>query len=237
VTSQKVIDTEPEFTPELAEIVGIMFGDGNMRRYNSSYVVRIFMNAKKDNQYANYVRFLFRKNFGVALKSHVDETKNSLALYYYSKKLTEVFNQRLLIPFSPKKLDCIPAYIKENAVLLKSFIRGLFDTDGCIIYQRDVRKKRVYVYALVKISTKFLPFAEDIKRSLMTLGIPAFICTKKNKHECEGFDVMVRHKNAIMFFNKIGSRNSRNIKKWGCWDSDPNLVVPSSKRRFDAPMC
>jgi len=56
------------------------------------------------------------------------------------------------------------------------FLRGLFDTDGCVTHQKD----KGYFYILIKISTKHKIFADDIKKSLDSLNIHSFICKNKN---------------------------------------------------------
>lgn len=217
----KYLLMKSKLTPELTEIAGIMFGDGQLSvEPNYTYRVRIWMNLEKDKLYAFQVKHLFRKNFAVELKEQIDPNKNSLALYHFSKKLVYLLHQDLFVPLSPKLLSTIPQKFKEDKELLSSFIRGLFDTDGCVTHQKDGK----YYYVLVEICTKFLPFAEDIKDSLSHLGIKSFICKKKDKVGHVGFDIVIRHKNAVKFFDIIGSKNPRNIEKWkqewGRWDSN-----------------
>jgi intein/homing endonuclease len=211
----KRIKIPNKITEELAELVGIMYGDGCMtNKHNYTYRISIFCNKKKDREHAFYIKKIFVNNFDIIPKETINDKKSDLTLYVLSKSLTIYFNKILQIPYSPKILTNIPSYIKEHQPYLKAFLRGLFDTDGCVTYQRD----KGYIYPLVKIITKHKLFAQDIKESLINLGIKAFICRKKDKKGNLGYDIVVRNKRCIKFFEIIGSNNPRNIKKWGCWE-------------------
>jgi hypothetical protein len=43
-----------------------------------------------------------------------------------------------------------------------------------------------------------------------------------------GYDVICRNKEAEKFIKIIGSNNEKNIKKWGCCDSDADLTVSTN---------
>ena len=217
-------EMKPKLTPELAEIVGIMFGDGYMKnKHNHAHVIRIFGNLSKDRVYMHYIKRMFIRNFNIVPKLSEYPKKNYLELYVYSKELVDYFHRFLLIPLSPKTNLSIPEYIKEDEQLLISFIRGLFDTDGCVTHQIDRKNGRKYYYVLIKISAKSESFTREIVTSLKKLGIKSFCCEKIWRGN-KGYDVVVRHKNTISFFELIGSNNPRNKVKWeqewGRWDSN-----------------
>ena len=210
----------PKLTPELAELVGIMFGDGYMKnKHNNSHTIRICGSLSKDKDYFFYLRDLFIRNFDIDPKFSEYPNKNYLELYVYSKKLVDFFHKILLIPFSPKVNLSIPGYIKKDKRFLKSFLRGLFDTDGCVTYQKSGK----YYYVLIKLCVKSESFAREIEASLKNLSIKSFCCEKVWRDN-RGYDIVIRHKNTISFFNLIGSNNMRNIRKWeqewGRWDSN-----------------
>ena len=221
-----------KFSSELAEIVGIMFGDGCMsKKHNYTYRVNICLNLKKDLEYSFYIKKMFENYLDIKLKKYISKNKSSIELYCYSKKLCSIFNKKLKIPYSPKTNLSIPNYIKSDNKLLISFLRGLFDTDGCVTIQKD----KGYRYVLIKISTKHELFANSLKQALNQLKIRSFICINRNKIGSTGYDVVVRHKNAIKFFEIIGSNNQKNIKKWekewGRRDSNPHRPVSPNNSR------
>lgn len=69
-----------------------------------------------------------------------------------------------MIPSGKKESLPIPQWIKENKTYLTFFIRGLFDTDGCVVLQKFGK----YSYVLVKISMKDSNFAKDINWALIS---------------------------------------------------------------------
>lgn len=199
-----------KLTPELAEIVGIMMGDGSINnKHNYTYRITITLNFTKDDQYSDYLLNLFNNVFEIKLKKKYRINKNCIDLYYYSKRIVNYMINDLGLSISPKQNLIVPLYLKNNRGLLKFFLRGLFDTDGCITFQRSGK----YEYVLIKYSTKFKSFANDIKNSLLELEINSFICIK-SKIENKSYDVVIRNKQAIKFMSLIGSKNSRNLNKW-----------------------
>lgn len=198
-----------EISDELAELVGIHFGDGNMQnKFNYTYRLLYTCNIS-EKQYAIYIINKFKKLFNVALTVDERYDKSSIDLYIYSKSLCQFFNMELGIPYSPKENLKIPSLILNKKEHIVSFLRGLFDTDGCVILQRD----RGYKYILTKISMKDKNFAKEILNSLSLVGIQSFITKKKDKRYCS-YDVVMRNKHAKNFFKIIGSRNQKNIQKF-----------------------
>lgn len=194
----------------LAELMGAHYGDGSLSKSkNCNYNICYCGNLKKDQEYLLYLNEIIFSLFRVKFKFQKIEKKNSLILYLRSKKLFYFYEKCLSIKPGPKISLRIPNYIKEDKKLLIMFIRGLFDTDGCVTLQRD----RGYQYILVKICTKHKCFAEDIKQELAKLGLKSFI-TRKTWKANVGYDVVLRYKNASDFFALIGSSNIRNRNKF-----------------------
>jgi len=206
----KRIKLPKEMSVELAELIGIHFGDGSMSQtHNNKYRLTYTCNSL-EKQYAKHIANLFKQLFDVSIKIKENKKKNCVDMYFYSKTLCAFFNTRLGIPYSPKTDLRIPEIVLSNNNYLAAFIRGLFDTDGCITIQKSGK----YSYYLLKISTKHKTLADDISKALNILEIPAFISTKSHKTSV-GFDVTVRNKNVTKFFKIVGSNNHKKRKKWG----------------------
>ncbi len=126
-------------TPDLAEFIGIMFGDGNIYRNQ----LRISLD-KRQVIYIKYVGDLFLRLFGFRMKLRLVNGTNQAYLYSYNKDLV-----RLLLDFGLQRGDKIlnqvrvPCWIKQNRSYSQRFIRGLIDTDGCIYFCK--RDKKYYV--------------------------------------------------------------------------------------------
>jgi len=207
----KKIRLPEQMNEELAELVGIMLGDGSLQKnHNYTYSVRIAFDARKEKRYCEFVKRLIFNNFNILAKTTLNKKKNCITLYFYSKQLTDYFHEFLGIQYSPKNLKEIPNHVYKNDIFKCAFVRGLFDTDGCITNQ----KMGKYTYNLIKICTAHSVFAKNIKELLSQLRINSFICTKKDKFGHLGFDVVIRNKNCFHFFDIIGSNNAKNIEKW-----------------------
>jgi intein/homing endonuclease len=209
---KKGLELPKKMSKELAELVGIHFGDGCMNISNFTYRVYYSFNMR-DKEYLLYVKDLFYRLFDVKMSREEIFHKNTTSLYLHSKTLCSFFGTVLGISYGPKKELLIPDYIKSNDEYLRCFLKGLFDTDGCITIQRMGK----YSYTLVKISTKHCNFAKDIKNSLILLGIPSFITKKigeRNDKILVGYEVVVRNKSVVKFFEIIGSNNPRNLRKY-----------------------
>ncbi|MBW2977990.1 hypothetical protein KY331_04050 [Candidatus Woesearchaeota archaeon] len=199
---KKGLKLPKEISCDLAELVGIHFGDGYMQnKHNSTYRLEYNFNIR-DKKYADYVFSLFYKLFNIRLRLIHNNKKNVATLYFYSKTLCGFFNNVLKIPYSPKKDLSIPLYIKTNKKYLKCFLRGLFDTDGCMTLQKDGK----YKYKLIKICTGINNFAEEIKLAFAFLGIKSYITRKK-----QGYDITIREKRSFNEF--IDSIKPKNIKE------------------------
>ena len=124
---------------DLAELIGIMLGDGNM--WHTS--IRIAFD-KRNKIYIDYVEKLFYRIFDIPLKKITINSTNQAYLYCCNK----LASQRLL-DFGLKRGDKIknnvgiPKWINENINYTRACLRGLIDTDGCIY--KCKREKQMYI--------------------------------------------------------------------------------------------
>lgn len=198
IDRKKGISLPREMSSELAEIVGIHFGDGNMNKSpNFTYRLLITCNLR-EIQYAHQIVKLFKKTFNLTLNISERPRKNCIYLYAYSKTLCEFFHHQLKISYGSKNNLKIPNYVLDKDEFLRPFLRGIFDTDGCFTVQKD----KGYHYKLIKICTKWKCFALDIKNGFKRLKIDSYICWKKT-----GYDVTIRRVRSYnRFISLIGSK-------------------------------
>ena len=206
----------------LAELIGIHLGDGSLYQdSNYNYNITYAGNLKKDKDYMEYIDFLFFRLFNVHMKKLIDKNKSSIELRYRSKLLFNFLKYSLKLPTGRKTNLTIPKYITNNKIYFIKFLRGLFDTDGCLIIQ----KYNKYKYLRIKITSKFRNFLEEIQLNLRLLEIDSYI-NKKETDGHIGYDVVITGKDVDKFILLIGSKNSRNInkiKKWEREDLNPDF--------------
>ena len=93
----------------------------------------------------------------------------------------------------------IPLQVLKSRVLLRSYIRGLFDTDGSFY----IRRKKDPVIEITSIDNNFL---KEIQNALILLGFNARI--SKNK------TFIYNKKDINLFFNKIHPANKKHLKRY-----------------------
>ena len=131
---------------ELAELLGIHIGDGcisETKRYSEYYLGGDLIEEKEYHD--NWVGPLFNKKimnplFGkdVTYKEH--PKVGIYGFHIFNKDLVNFFKNLGIKAGS--KINCgIPKSITKDKVLLKRFLRGLFDTDGSLYFNKNYSAK------------------------------------------------------------------------------------------------
>src|SRR3989344_2376570 len=111
---------------DLAELFGIMLGDGCLTHYQVSVTL-----GKKELLYAWHVQRLLKRIFGgkpgIALLSSGYKT-----VYLGSTLATAWFMREGLVRNKVKSQIDVPIWIYSKADYMESFLRGFFDTDGSV---------------------------------------------------------------------------------------------------------
>ena len=118
-------------TEKLAELVGILLGDGYLS--SSTNRVKISFNSKDDVEYISYVNNLLVELFDVKpiLKQRVNE--NTAELYIFKRDIIRFLINNVGMKVSPKWNNAaIPSQFLSSKLDLQ-VLRGYFDTDGCLV--------------------------------------------------------------------------------------------------------
>lgn len=120
---------------ELAELIGVVLGDGNIWiREKSHYYLTIAGDIVKDKKYlTQYVSDLIEKLFNIKPKVRYHYKNNEIFIYIGSKDVVYTLIHYGLKAGNKKKNNAgIPKWIFNNRKFLARCIRGLMDTDGCV---------------------------------------------------------------------------------------------------------
>lgn len=102
----------------------------------------------------------------------------------------------------------IPSWINKNIQFQKSFLRGLFDTDGCIYLDKHKIKNKTYKHMGWVITSASPKFISDIINLLKNLGYSPTNRTSQKS-------VFLRKQNEIIkYFTTIGTNNKKHLNRY-----------------------
>ncbi len=163
IRSGKITVTFPPFKKDgnLAELIGVLLGDGHIQKFPRTERLLIFSNSNNAGfikRYENLVYKLFKKKAYVYKQSGQNCTRISL----YQKSIS----QRLNIPSGARgKLRfSVPAWILENPDYVVRYLRGLYEAEGSVSHHEPT-----YTHKL-DFSNTNLSILENVYRLMITLG-------------------------------------------------------------------
>lgn len=112
---------------DLAELIGVVLGDGHIRSYPRTEELSIFSNSNNSgfvNRYSFLVEKIFNKKPAVTKHSG----QNCTRIRIYQKHISA----RLGVPFSPRgnlKIT-IPGWIISEKKYIVKYLRGLYEAEG-----------------------------------------------------------------------------------------------------------
>ena len=163
----------PPKSKKLAELVGIILGDGNVHKFigkkSTSYMVRIAGDSVKDKEYLiNYVKPLCDGLFGIESQVHKHKIHNEMFINLNSKLIVEFF-ESMGLTCGNKIINqiTIPNWISTDSSFLKACIRGLVDTDGSL-YELKPHWPGLWQICFTNKNQQLMG---DFRDSLIKLGI------------------------------------------------------------------
>lgn len=203
--------TEIKLDNKICEIIGAFIGDGYIGKYNNIYTIGFAGNQKLDEDYINRHLFnLIIKKFPYTnphVKYRNDE--NTIMLRVYSKRL---FNLFINLGFKPGKKSHsveIPSLILENKQFMNFTIRGIFDTDGCIFFDR--RKSYKKPYPRITLQTASIPLINQLEVYLSKTF--KLYVSKSNRDGYRNYIEIYGHKQLERFLKQIGFSNKRHLDR------------------------
>jgi hypothetical protein len=183
-----------EIDTQLAEILGIILGDGNIYSNEEKwqYQLDISLNPIDDPRYFLYVKHLLEMKFRTSPKI-CDVKGKAKSIRYYSKVLNNFLVDIGLIPGNKSVNQIsIPKIMLQNDSLAPYVIKGLFDTDGSVSIDNDKDLRLTF-------SNCSKPLVQDFFNICRKIGIypsPTIQFNKKRK----AWRVMIAKKDEINKF-------------------------------------
>ena len=191
-----------EITPELAELLGIMYGDGCLSNSANKNIIYISGHKEDDFEYHNKItRKLFFKVFNKNVSVSIRNDENRLFIRFSDKNIFDVFKSfGMPIGLKLYKLN-LSSKIKSDKKLMYHFIRGIADTDGCIVFSKQHRDK--HYYPRIEITNKSKKFLKSILEFLKNDGFYGSVSNKGAGYRLEipGFQNLKKWLKHIDFSN------------------------------------
>lgn len=200
----KIHISKPVFSEKLAEFVGIMLGDGSISK--SGYTIQITLNKIYEKDFLNYIyKMVFNlftikpKIFEIKNKETMFLRINSLELFYYLKDMG-------LSTGNEEKY--IPRWILQEKSLIRSCIRGLFDTDGSIFLSSR--------WCVLNFTNSSKMIFNEFRKNMKKIGIPT-IASRNHINATSLWKIK-------KFLKEIGSSNIKHVIKFLEYVNNKNTV-------------
>lgn len=191
---------------ELAELIGILAGDGYLYSKNNHYLVGVVGSPKNDLEYFYKIQKIILKLFN--LKSSINVRGRGLYLTLTSKGVFQFLTLAVGFPYGKGKGEKITLsqYILTDEKFINSALRGVFDTDGSIFTSY---KKGAPNYPCIELSTTSINLAKQTKTLLEKQGFRvANIRAYQPGNYLISYKVsLYGNKNILLWYDKIGFSN------------------------------
>lgn len=196
---------KPPASAKLAEFVGIMLGDGSITKYQ----VRITHHRYDDRSHTKFVIQLLKNLF--AVEASIIPRKDALAEDISISRIELVnfcVSKLGLVPGHKirHKID-IPDWIKKNVPYSIACLRGLVDTDGCVVIHKYKINNKQYTYKKLMFTSRSEPLRESVYNILHSLDLKPRMSRK--------YDVWLDSKESVSgYFTLVGSNNSKHLNRY-----------------------
>jgi DNA endonuclease len=204
----------PKPTPELAYVIGVETGDGFLNVMSETYRYRIRLRAV-DREFVE----AFNQAVAKVLRCRPHRLWKGRATREFEVEYGSYFLHRFLL----QRLEDKKAFVEHDEMCAAAFIRGFFDSEGCV----DASGRKITAYnndlTLLKYVQELLLGCFGIETTGPYLHIrKGTILTRRGKsyvRNGDGYYIYVRAKYRAAFYRKIGltieRKKSRLEKKLG----------------------
>lgn len=187
-------------TAELAYIVGVALGDGNLSNPNGRAVrLRVSCDAKYPNL-INRIQQVIQKSFPNNKVSKVLKPRNCVDVSCYSNEWEQILGWQAKKGPKHKQNADIPKWVFSKKKYLVNCIKGLIETDGSVYTDRG--------YKMVMFVSVISGLANSVYNGIKILGFEPHLYKLENQRNQDGFPKQTLYhvrvsKNTENFLNLI----------------------------------
>lgn len=154
-----------------AELLGAHVGDGTLYLAGKTVVWEL-RGSVEEKEYYTHIQEVIRSALHVEMTPKY-RGPNSYGIQTTNKIITGFFTKSGFFPGKKVYTVTVPKIVKEeNGLIQKAFIRGLFDTDGCLRFEKNRTPKNYY--PRIEFSFASEEFTKDIFEMLTSLGFKSY---------------------------------------------------------------
>lgn len=195
----------PPRSSKLAELLGILVGDGHLSYYQAS----VCTNLTTDIGHAYFVKKLFKELFAVPVGIQKRQKDNSIVVVVSSRTIVRFLEKQGMPSGNKIKNNLrVPDWILKKGEYRAAFMRGLFDTDGCVYAEHHSGTKKTYSYAILAITSYAKGLIYGIIKILNSLGF-----TPRNRSSQKS--VYLRKQSEVRrYFSMVGTSNPKHLYRF-----------------------
>jgi hypothetical protein len=201
---QKCLQLPEDVTQELAYLCGVFAGDGSLgyRPKKYEYSLKCVGNPRDEKTfYHDILAPTFKEIFGFQPRVGYFDSGTTYGFRVFSKSLVLYLSKWFGLPLGRKGTGLrVPSFFLADPNLMCMFVRGVFDTDGCISLKKGD-------YPVISISSRSPGFIEQISGFLKSLGFCFY----------EVYDYKVKDVRFRLGYNlisRIEISGKQNLTKW-----------------------
>ncbi len=197
-----------------AELIGMHTGDGTLYKTKRNLVWEL-RGGLNEKEYYSHVKKLLESIFSGLIFNPKFRSGGKNGCYGVQTSKKQVTNFFIFYGFQS---GCktytvrIPEYIKKSKRDIQfSFIRGLFDTDGCLRFEK-INKNINHDYPKIEFTFASKLLRNDLYLLLKKLNYRPYIWGKRHYSLClAGID------NLEKFMREISPKNTKHLNKYMFW--------------------
>ena len=209
----------PEMNSQLAYFCGVLAGDGSLgwRKKKYEYSLKCVGNPLDEKEfYIKIVSPICEEIFNYRPKVRHFDKKTTFGFRIFSKALVLYLSKEIGLPLGKKGIRLkIPTVFLENQIFTREFIKGFFDTDGCITYKKNGS------YPVIALSSRSSTLIQEISSFLKVIGFSFYEVYDYKVFDSrfkKGYSLISRieingHKTLSKWLLQIGSLNPKHLKK------------------------
>ena len=217
--SHRKVVTLPQESGQLAELIGIIYGDGSI---GNSWQVIISLNSITYAEYAKYIQSLMLSLFELEARLRKRPNQNTLVVVLTSTTAVDFLVEKGAVRGNKLiNTEGIPSWILANQDYERFFVRGIVDTDGCLYFHTHFVNGKKYVNIGLCFTNYSPKLILEISSILESFQIRAHITDRGRRI------YLYRKKDIEKYLEEFGTSNARIIRKYKEWRS--RIVVYSTR--------